>query len=451
MEIYGYEFILEDDLKHYGLKGMHWGTRHWQNYDSTNTFNVAGIERYFGRTPGKNSKARSEPKIYHKPSNINEKKTMPTHSEGEKYTKRENDEAKRAARLLGASDADAEKLKKIAKIAGISLATTAGVMVAGYLLYNNREAISDGLAGAIALTGRIETGYNNAGTHHAYKLGEKFFNNASNGDPVGYFARNNGFTTLGTSNIRTLIQNKKTLPAFKDLAEENAYYNNLIKTMRLDQISAGSSRRLSCWSGSNAYFLNVLTGTENCVSRSFTNLVDFNDFGKLYTKAPEIFKVNGTPATNYVGKFGQLFKRGNTASCASDLVRSIFRNISEKNNLSPDGLRTVGFINAGYHSTTCTHQWNFELIHRGNGIKELIMADSWSGERWAVAKLNKTLGNRITWNTAGFSKLIEELGHYNADSIRFYAPSLESVNPEMMANVVLGKIAKMNPYQVTRI
>lgn len=44
MNYYGYEFIRETDLQHYGLKGMHWGTRHWQNYDATNNFNEAGFD-----------------------------------------------------------------------------------------------------------------------------------------------------------------------------------------------------------------------------------------------------------------------------------------------------------------------------------------------------------------------------------------------------------------------
>lgn len=58
MEIYGYQFIREEDLMHYGLKGMHWGTRRWQNYDATNSFNEAGIKRYFGYTPGRDSVAK---------------------------------------------------------------------------------------------------------------------------------------------------------------------------------------------------------------------------------------------------------------------------------------------------------------------------------------------------------------------------------------------------------
>ena len=50
MNYYGYEFIRETDLRHYGLKGMHWGTRRWQNPDGT--FNSAGKQRYFSRGTG---------------------------------------------------------------------------------------------------------------------------------------------------------------------------------------------------------------------------------------------------------------------------------------------------------------------------------------------------------------------------------------------------------------
>ena len=50
MDFYGYEFARGSDLQHYGLKGMHWGTRRWQNLDGT--FNAAGKQRYFSRGTG---------------------------------------------------------------------------------------------------------------------------------------------------------------------------------------------------------------------------------------------------------------------------------------------------------------------------------------------------------------------------------------------------------------
>ena len=78
MELYGYHVDRESDLQHYGILGMKWGVRRWQGYDGS--FNAAGIERYFGRTPGQGSvaaelgkKAVHSPKKYatsdHKKSN----------------------------------------------------------------------------------------------------------------------------------------------------------------------------------------------------------------------------------------------------------------------------------------------------------------------------------------------------------------------------------------------
>lgn len=39
--------LLNDEIKHYGIKGQKWGVRHWQNADGT--FNEAGKKRYFGK------------------------------------------------------------------------------------------------------------------------------------------------------------------------------------------------------------------------------------------------------------------------------------------------------------------------------------------------------------------------------------------------------------------
>lgn len=54
MNMYGYEIVRESDLAHYGLKGMKWGTRRWQNEDGS--FNSAGKQRYFGSGGGENYK-----------------------------------------------------------------------------------------------------------------------------------------------------------------------------------------------------------------------------------------------------------------------------------------------------------------------------------------------------------------------------------------------------------
>ena len=182
-----------------------------------------------------------------------------------------------------------------------------------------------------------------------------------------------------------------------------------------------------------------MTGKEY-VSKSFENLVDFNDFGKLYTNKPEIYTITGRKASDFVGKFGKLGIRGGkntTDRVSKSLIKSIFANIDEANNLSADGSRTIGFINAGYHSTTCTHQFNFEMVHLENGFKDLIITDGYSGDRYYVASL--AANGKVDYDTFGLIKFAKEVHHYNAESFRFYAPSLESINPDMMANVILGK------------
>lgn len=52
MEIYGYCFNRESDIKHHGILGMKWGVRRWQNSDGT--FNEAGKDRYFDKGTGEN-------------------------------------------------------------------------------------------------------------------------------------------------------------------------------------------------------------------------------------------------------------------------------------------------------------------------------------------------------------------------------------------------------------
>lgn len=43
-------YVMSDELYHYGLKGMKWGVRRWQDADGT--FNSAGKERYFSKGTG---------------------------------------------------------------------------------------------------------------------------------------------------------------------------------------------------------------------------------------------------------------------------------------------------------------------------------------------------------------------------------------------------------------
>lgn len=321
---------------------------------------------------------------------------------------------------LGLNDEEYAKVKKYAKIAGISLATTAGVVAAAYFICQYKKNN--------ALLPTLERGYNKDQLHysHPFKMDNGLFKNAFNGDYVGSKAKANGYGLINSAFIRSAINNPQT----------GIDPDKLIRDVRLNQVDMGALRRLSCWSTSESYFMSMLTGHQ-FASKSFQNLVDFNDFGKLYNGKINIFNADGKLAKDFVGAFGKEHFRADSLT-GENLVSSIFKNISSKNNLTPDGTRTVGFINAGYHGTTCTHQWNFELGHCLDGVKRLIISDGYSGERYTVADLIP--GKGIKYDNLGFSKMMEELHHYNADSIRFYAPSLGDLNLDMLSNVILGKL-----------
>lgn len=65
-----------NELYHYGLKGMKWGTRHWQNEDGT--FNEAGKARYFGKSsshrPLSVMKLQNDPDVQKRKAEIAEAK-----------------------------------------------------------------------------------------------------------------------------------------------------------------------------------------------------------------------------------------------------------------------------------------------------------------------------------------------------------------------------------------
>ena len=103
MDFYGYELVRESDLKHYGLKGMHWGTRRWQNPDGT--FNAAGYQRYFGRGTGED---------YHPVGRSSSGRKSTGISEGSRKS------------------FDREKAKKIAKGVAIGAAVVGGTVLVAY-------------------------------------------------------------------------------------------------------------------------------------------------------------------------------------------------------------------------------------------------------------------------------------------------------------------------------
>ena len=104
MDMYGYSFYTERDLTHYGIKGMHWGVRRWQNEDGT--FNAAGKERYFGQGTGEDYHPIGQSSSEHK------------------------------SKSSGSSDSvrsfDKEKAKKIAKGVAIGAAVVGGTILVAY-------------------------------------------------------------------------------------------------------------------------------------------------------------------------------------------------------------------------------------------------------------------------------------------------------------------------------
>ena len=450
--------IVNGELCHYGLKGMKWGTRRWQYYDGR--FNEAGKLRYFGQASSNvirkahigtgNSGLRTEEKSKNRYKK-SEKETVVNSDESNKHSgfskgerhiervlkrsgnnklsfveKQAKEERQNVQKTIGVSDEDAEKIRRWAKIAGISLVTAAGLTAAAYV-YTHRPQLIVGF-------------HNDRGLGlKAVKLGEKLFNNARNGDDyIGELAKSHGYGKIGKDVLERAISSP-TVIKHRDL---NALAKNCIQNQRITGVNrfgqevSDGTRRLSCWSGSNSYFFSVLTGGD-FVSKSFGNLVDFNDFGKLYTEMPQVFTAFGTKAKTFVGKFGKFGVRAGKGTSKS-LVRNILRNVGEGNNLSPDGKTTVGFINGAYHSCSCTHQFNFDMKHLGDGAKNLFITDTYDGSRYAVGTMLKN--GSIKYNSSGIAHLTKELRHFNADSIRFYAPKLESVNLEMLSEVILGKI-----------
>ena len=411
----------QEYLEHHGILKQKWGVRHGPpyplNYEDHSPAQKkanpkSDLNNYENNNP-KDKTVSDSSKNETKKSSAHTVSGQQKQSGGNSYRKGAHD----LQTALGLTDEEAEKLKQRLKVAGIALGTTAAVVAAGYFYHNYTNTLSDG--------------YNDDGSRIRYGLNNSLFNNQHNGDYIGDAARRGGYDSITSAQLAEAIAN----PNRTEVNEMN--YEFLARRVRLAQLDGGGDRRLSCWSASNAYFMSAMTGHEYA-SKSFTNLVDFNDFGKLYNTKPQIYNLMGMKVSNFVGNFGKLGLRGGekaTDALSKSLVNNIFKNINENNNLSADGSRTIGFINGAYHSCTCTHQFNFEMVHGANGLKSLFIADGYSGDRYQVGTMDKS--GKIKYIADGLSDLADELHHYNAESIRFYAPSVESINTYMMSNFIL--------------
>ena len=167
--------IVNGELYHYGLKGMKWGVRRWQNDDGT--FNSAGKARYFGDGAGEN---------YHKLGKSSNKKKEVRSAGGNlhralaknyeinehHYTKTGNkmmasaNRIAKNAQLKKAESLDKAKAEKIAKrntpeekakraerakkvaIAGAAVAAAGLAAYGGYKLYSKDKARKSLLADA---------------------------------------------------------------------------------------------------------------------------------------------------------------------------------------------------------------------------------------------------------------------------------------------------------------
>lgn len=468
-------------LMHHGIKGQKWGQKNGPPYPIGSSGHSAREEKagwrssldktaYKQAKKNKREAKKAYEKAYNKASNYSSLHPISQFIKGTKSNKKSTElwrderlknksyeqavkelnaarsdyrkqkaevNTKHIAKTLCISEKEAEQVKKYAKVVGISLATTAGLVAAGYLLSRNKQALST-LGDNLINRGKnfIEAGkeglsqVNKSGkTNFSYKISDAHL---FDGRTLGNTAHLNGYREITADRIRRAI----------DHPEIRTNFDRLIKDVAVNQRDFGARRRLSCWSASEAYWLSSLTGKDFC-SVSFENLVDFNDFKTLYKTQPKIFDAFGNEAKDFVGKYG----RGDArikfdVDKGKDLVSNVFKNIGASNNTTADGRTTIGFMNGAYRSMACTHQWNFEITTTSKGRQILNIADGWSGERYTIANRSpKGVISFIGGNDPdkGFNKFMQELYHYNADSLRFYAPSLDSVDPEALEKIVFGR------------
>lgn len=422
--------LVNGTLYHHGIKGQKWGERNYQNEDGSYT-----------------AKGQAENNGHGRYSSVDDNKNK-SNTVSQDIS---DEELKNTYGMV--KQQEREKFKKAAKILGISLATTAGVLAVAYaykkldkqnLLFKSDLDIS--YEQALLNDGYIRTGKDYVERHMSdvnHRMLENYarlidsdnrvindqtlflseINEFNIGNPVGELAERNGFGLL--KNGKDLLNN----------AVEVEDFDKLYKSCIVDQrySTSGFDRRLSCWSGSHAFLTSMLTGKE-CCSKNYQNLVEFNDFGKLYNNKQKIVDLFGNTAHDFVGKSNTLDYGKLKREDAYSLVKTIFNNFTKPN--AVDG-SSVGMIDAAYRTMGCTHQWNFKI----NSDGALYMIDTWSAKSYKVAT---KAGSTIKYSMSGMNTLIKELtdevhADYNRDSFRIYSPQLEDLNLDMISKFILAK------------
>ena len=426
----------EYELYHHGILGMKWGVRNGPPYplgsgDHSRSEEKAGWKKSLSGDGRESSKQKVRQQTVSKAKKATNKVRTDKKDSSQK-------DSKKGSKL---SDEEIAQMKKVAKITGIAVGTTACLLAAGYL-YTHRNRLRIGY--------QRDSGLHN---HYSFNLDDRLFNNSSNGDYVGMSARNLGYDIIDGDYLRD---------AFEHVSSDPLDYDALLNNVRINVRDGTAQRRLSCWSTAHSYFTSLMTGKEFC-SKSFENAVNQNDFGRLYgdgLKTFDIFgKVTKGSASRFVGYSGPNHFAINDSDIRT-LATSIFKNISEANNLSADGTRTVGFIEAAYHRAytkdhkvlnylgNCSHQFNFELTKPINGIRELFITDGYGHVVDGALKpirvkiAEQDADGAISFFNSAIKDLGDELVHYNSDSLRFYAPNTKDLNYDLLSKCILGRTSE---------
>lgn len=420
------KYYYSAELNHHGILGQKWGRRNGPPYPL-----------------GERDHSRQEVKDGWKKS-LGSGRNEHLYDRNDSGQEAKNDEqSKKASKVdrylktkFKLTDEQVSKYKKTAAILGVSLAATAGVLAVSYAINKSKipaDTLNANASSILSNDNAMNLGRDIVQTHSTQgydasalygrsstTVVDKINNTILVGDPVGRRARLNGYDTVRDG--YSLLHSAIPITNDRTLAEDCI----------VSQRSAGKvlDRRLSCWSGSHSYLLSKLTGKQYC-SRNYQNLVEFNSFGSLYNRKMDIIDIFGNKANDFVGSFGK--DNGSKIHGSLDakkMINSIYDTFNKPN--AADG-SIVGFIDAAYRNTTCTHQWNFEISKSGI----MSMVDTWSGEKYSVASRNTN--GQIKYDSNNFEKLLSEMYHYNRESFRMYSPSLDDLNLDKISQIVLAR------------